>query len=414
MAERLAQVEEEIAESLGRAGAAAGGKIAGQVGFKSAAGEQGGQGGGDSGGAAGGAVPAGFTLIEECAIEGMQRREAELLMQVDQHRVMLESKGVEVRKKEAEVRAKAREVTAKEEELKALRAKCQESGGLAAKEQEIKRLTEELLAKSEEIKRLERELSQKEEEARRKAMELIMKSAEARAKDEIIEEKERELQELREQLFSGASPRGGGTSRSMRYGGPSPRRKSDFEGEEGRGEGAFGEEGEEDTVESLREEIARMDGEMEELYQALIEAREEKEATVTELLKQVVTLNDRLAAAKREKDSAVAEAEKQLRDAVADAEERAEKARKEAESLAVVIEQTEGDKVHARASVEKAQEYLRALDIARVEVKRLRLERDLLNDRVNTLEEQARAAVNAGGALGAVAYAQLPAATAGG
>eukprot|EP00475_Leptophrys_vorax_P042533 TRINITY_DN80155_c0_g1_i1.p3 TRINITY_DN80155_c0_g1~~TRINITY_DN80155_c0_g1_i1.p3 ORF type:complete len:176 (-),score=28.83 TRINITY_DN80155_c0_g1_i1:17-496(-) len=132
-----------------------------------------------------------------------------------------------------------------------------------------------------------------------------------------------------------------------------------------------------------------MDVEMEELYQALIEAREEKEATVTELLKQVVVLNDRLMSAKKDKDAAVAEAE-----------QKAEKARKEAESLAMVIEQTEGDKVHARASVEKAQEYLRALDIARVEVKRLRLERDLLNDRVNTLEEHARTAQQStGGAM---------------
>ena len=46
-----------------------------------------------------------------------------------------------------------------------------------------------------------------------------------------------------------------------------------------------------------------------------------------------------------------------------------------------------------REGVLKAAEYLKAVEVARVEVKKLRLERDLLSDRVRKLEEEARSQV---------------------
>ena len=109
-------------------------------------------------------------------------------------------------------------------------------------------------------------------------------------------------------------------------------------------------------------------------------------AAGAELLQQVVLLNDQLVHAREDREEAVAAAVRAV-------EREVQAARADVLALTQAGELMEVEVEKNRAGALKAQEYLKALEVARVEVKRLRLERDLLSDRVRTLEEEARGEV---------------------
>ncbi|GJP37560.1 hypothetical protein CLOM_g21957 [Closterium sp. NIES-68] len=107
----------------------------------------------------------------------------------------------------------------------------------------------------------------------------------------------------------------------------------------------------------------------------------------------LASVSAKLAAVRREKEVAVQAADRRI-----------ETLRRE---LAVLVDEREEDAEiisQGKRSVARAEEYLRALDVAKVEVKRLRLERDLLHERIQALEHGG----GAGGAMATVGWLVPP------
>ncbi|CAI7853102.1 unnamed protein product [Closterium sp. NIES-53] len=128
-------------------------------------------------------------------------------------------------------------------------------------------------------------------------------------------------------------------------------------------------------------EVERLRLRIKQLEASLADALAESATAKADL----ASVNAKLAVVRREKEVAVQAADRRI-----------ETLRRE---LAVLVDEREEDAeiiAQGKRSVERAEEYLRALDVAKVEIKKLRLERDLLQERIQTLE-------HGGGAGGAMA-----------
>ncbi|GJP37558.1 hypothetical protein CLOM_g21955 [Closterium sp. NIES-68] len=146
------------------------------------------------------------------------------------------------------------------------------------------------------------------------------------------------------------------------------------------------------------EEVKVLRAELKLLKEGLARAKEREGAALHQLREVAAAANAKLAAANAEVASVRAEL------AAANARSKAARREKEAammasdrridalqRELAMLMEEREEAAevaVAGRESLERAEEYLKALDIAKVEVKKLRLERDILMEKNRLLEDE--------------------------